>query len=128
MDGNGAVIGKKDIKIEFTGVRPGEKIHEILISEEEGHRAYDMGDYYIIKPILPEIFIDGNFKDKLNREYSSSDVVLSYEDTEKFLESHRLLIADNILSWSRLSDSNRPPTVYKTVALPDELRGHGEGF
>ena len=23
--------------------------------------------------------------------------------------------------WSRLSDSNRPPTVYKTVALPDEL-------
>ena len=23
--------------------------------------------------------------------------------------------------WSRLSDLNRPPTVYKTVALPDEL-------
>ncbi len=26
--------------------------------------------------------------------------------------------------WSRLSDSNRPPTVYKTVALPDELSRH----
>ncbi len=23
--------------------------------------------------------------------------------------------------WSQLPDSNRPPTVYKTVALPDEL-------
>ncbi len=26
-------------------------------------------------------------------------------------------------TWSPLSDLNRPPTVYKTVALPDELSG-----
>ena len=26
--------------------------------------------------------------------------------------------------WCPLSDSNRPPTDYKTVALPDELKGH----
>ena len=27
--------------------------------------------------------------------------------------------------WCPLSDSNRPPTDYKSVALPDELKGHG---
>ena len=27
------------------------------------------------------------------------------------------------LIWCPLSDSNRPPTAYKTVALPDELKG-----
>src|SRR3989344_5871062 len=26
--------------------------------------------------------------------------------------------------WSRLSDSNRPPAVYGTAALPDELSRH----
>ena len=26
--------------------------------------------------------------------------------------------------WCPLSDSNRPPTDYKSVALPDELKGH----
>ena len=29
-----------------------------------------------------------------------------------------------IPAWSHLSDSNRRPTVYKTVALPTELRWH----
>ncbi len=28
------------------------------------------------------------------------------------------------VGWSRLPDSNRRPTVYKTVALPAELRRH----
>ncbi len=27
-----------------------------------------------------------------------------------------------VLKWSHLADSNRRPTVYKTVALPTELR------
>ena len=28
-----------------------------------------------------------------------------------------------VVSWCPLSDSNRPPTDYKSVALPDELKG-----
>ncbi len=36
----------------------------------------------------------------------------------KFVASARRSLGE---VWSRLSDSNRPPTVYKTVALPDEL-------
>lgn len=32
------------------GIRPGEKIHETLVSREELFRAYDVGDYYRIPP------------------------------------------------------------------------------
>ena len=32
------------------GVRPGEKIHEVMIPFEESRNCVDMGDYYIIQP------------------------------------------------------------------------------
>ncbi len=39
---------KRNIRI--TGIRPGEKIHEVLISESESLRAVEMDDYYVILP------------------------------------------------------------------------------
>ncbi len=42
--------GKSDYPMEFTGIRPGEKIHEVLVSEEELVRTRDIGDYYVIVP------------------------------------------------------------------------------
>jgi UDP-N-acetylglucosamine 4,6-dehydratase len=32
------------------GIRPGEKLHEVLISEDEGRHTYDMGTHYVIVP------------------------------------------------------------------------------
>lgn len=40
-----------------TGIRPGEKMHEVLVSPHEADRAYDMGSYYMILPSLR--FFDG---------------------------------------------------------------------
>ena len=34
------------------------------------------------------------------------------------------MMAKLCFRWSRLPDLNRPPTVYDTVALPDELSRH----
>lgn len=34
------------------GIRPGEKIHELLISTDESGHAFDMGDHYVIEPTL----------------------------------------------------------------------------
>lgn len=42
--------GRKDYPVEFTGIRPGEKIHEVLVSEEELIRTKDIGNYYVIVP------------------------------------------------------------------------------
>lgn len=41
--------------IEEIGTRPGEKLHEVLVSSEETWRAEDQGDYFRIKPESPDI-------------------------------------------------------------------------
>ena len=85
-----ALIGKKKINIEIVGIRPGEKIHEILVSEEESSFTCKKGGYYAIKPMLPEL-IDKKYKSALKGEFSSSKNVLSLRDTRKLLEKHHLL-------------------------------------
>lgn len=50
-----ALVGKKKLPITETGVRPGEKLHEVLISHEESLRTISRGDYFAIKSILPEV-------------------------------------------------------------------------
>ena len=40
----------KNVGFEVVGLRPGEKLHEILIHEYEVPRAYDMGNYFVIVP------------------------------------------------------------------------------
>ena len=35
-------------KIEYTGIRPGEKLHEILITEGESKRISEYSDHYVI--------------------------------------------------------------------------------
>jgi UDP-N-acetylglucosamine 4,6-dehydratase/5-epimerase len=34
----------------IVGIRPGEKLHEVLITEDEARHAYDVGDRYVILP------------------------------------------------------------------------------
>ena len=41
--------------VEEIGIRPGEKIHEMLVSPEELFRTEDCGDFYKIKPEAPDI-------------------------------------------------------------------------
>lgn len=42
--------GNKDIPIKYIGMRPGEKVHELLVSEEEAPRTTRSGDFYVIAP------------------------------------------------------------------------------
>jgi len=39
-----------DLDVYTTGVRPGEKLHEVMIPSEEMRNTVDMGKYYIIQP------------------------------------------------------------------------------
>ena len=89
-----ALIGNRDIEIKNIGIRPGEKIHESLVSEEEGWRTYDRGDYYVIQPILPELRTEGDITDYeyLNKEYSSADNVFSFEEVRELIRSNNLML------------------------------------
>ncbi|HEX2787459.1 MAG TPA: UDP-N-acetylglucosamine 4,6-dehydratase (inverting) [Ignavibacteria bacterium] len=52
-------------KIEYTGIRPGEKIHEEMITESDSYNTYDVGKYYVILPQVPVWNVD-EFKKKFN--------------------------------------------------------------
>ena len=39
-------------KIEVIGIRPGEKLHEEMISENDAHRTYRFKDHYVIAPTM----------------------------------------------------------------------------
>jgi FlaA1/EpsC-like NDP-sugar epimerase len=39
--------------IEYIGIRPGEKQHEVLLSEDEARNAVELDDMYIIQPSHP---------------------------------------------------------------------------
>jgi UDP-glucose 4-epimerase len=71
------MIGTRPIQIVYTGIRPGEKVHEILVSEEEAYRTIRRGDYYVVRPMLPELLGDSQVEPALTGEYSSSDVTMT---------------------------------------------------
>lgn len=101
MDVATVLIGDRDIPRTITGIRPGEKTHEIMISDEEAYRTVerrnDAGRWYAIRPMLPELVGDTAGPRCLQREYSSKDDVLDVDATRALLKQHRLLIEDQPL-------------------------------
>ena len=51
MDLAGAMA--PDSEVRFVGIRPGEKLHEVLISKDEARSTVDTGDMFVIKPAHP---------------------------------------------------------------------------
>jgi UDP-glucose 4-epimerase len=89
-----ALIAGKPVKIDVVGIRPGEKMHEILVSEEEAHHCVARGKYYAIRPMLPELADDSPGEpNALSGEYSSADAVLDHQGTMELLKRHKLLDA-----------------------------------
>jgi FlaA1/EpsC-like NDP-sugar epimerase len=88
------LIGNRKIEKVVTGIRPGEKVHEILVSEEEIYRTVDRQDYYAIQSILPEI--DGSMvQDRpLKEEYSSATDVMTRAMVEDLLKRNKLMVED----------------------------------
>jgi FlaA1/EpsC-like NDP-sugar epimerase len=86
-----ALIGNRDIELKIIGIRPGEKMHEIMISEEEIHHSKQVGDYYAIHSMLPELNEGLECTKILDKEYSSGDEVHDLEGTIALLKKHNLL-------------------------------------
>jgi len=79
MDIAKALIGDRQIEIKVTGVRPGEKIDEVMVSEEEVFRTVERGNYYVIRPILPELNSGVSVTSGRKTEYSSREVTLDLD-------------------------------------------------
>jgi UDP-N-acetylglucosamine 4,6-dehydratase len=42
-----------DCEVKFTGIRPGEKVHELLVSEDEARNTLEFDDMFVVQPIFP---------------------------------------------------------------------------
>jgi UDP-glucose 4-epimerase len=86
------LINGRRIETMVTRIRPGEKLHEILVSEEEAHRTITRGNHYVIGPILPELqdlTAAGPF---LENEYSSANDLLTRGQVEDLLVRRKLMV------------------------------------
>ena len=97
-----ALIGDRKIKTVITGIRPGEKIHEILVSEEEAHRTIERGNYYVIQPILPELCVPDEKSIPLGHEFSSKDNVMSSGELKETLEKFDLMVKEHHITNGEL--------------------------
>jgi UDP-glucose 4-epimerase len=94
-----ALIANRPIDIEVIGIRPGEKMHEILVSEEEANHCIKWDEYFIVLSMLPELSNKKkNEPNALAKEYSSADSVLDLDGTIDLLKKHRLMVEDVELS------------------------------
>ena len=80
-----ALMGDREVPIVFTGIRPGEKIHEIMVSEEECFRTIEANGYYVILPVLPELRDSDEVTTVLTSEYSSKDNNVSIAELKALL-------------------------------------------
>ena len=80
-----ALMGDLDLPFVYTGIRPGEKVHEIMVSEEECFRTVERDGYYVILPVLPELREEQTVANALNTEYSSKDDNISVAALKKLL-------------------------------------------
>lgn len=81
------LIGDRPIETVITGIRPGEKIHEALLSEEEATRTvFGHEGYYALRPMLPEL-ADPVAEPALEGKYSSDKAIMSPEELAAFLEA-----------------------------------------
>lgn len=78
------MIGGRAIEKVFIGIRPGEKVHEIMVSEEECYRTTERDGYYVIRPMLPELQ-NGSPAAALGGEYSSETVTAHAQALEMLL-------------------------------------------
>jgi len=90
---------KKEVKT--IGIRPGEKIHELMINDSEASRTYDFKDMYVIvSPIEhleqglrgKQVYVnEGKKLPKSFKEYSSADSLISKDEILKILKEQKIL-------------------------------------
>jgi UDP-glucose 4-epimerase len=90
-----ALIGERKIDTKIVGIRPGEKIHEILVSEEEAARTVRRGKWYAIRPMLPELRTSADESQEppcMTGEYSSENDLIDRARLAELLSHSRLMV------------------------------------
>ncbi len=80
-----------------TGIRPGEKIHEEMITSSDSFTTYDLGKYYVILPQVPNFVLSDYIKTFNAKLVPSGFNYTSENNTEwETIESLRNLIVEHV--------------------------------
>jgi UDP-N-acetylglucosamine 4,6-dehydratase len=79
-----------DCEIDYVGIRPGEKLHEYMITEDDARRTVEFDSYYVIQPEFPwwlengetyggtPILEDFSYASHTNTQFLSHDEIQEY--------------------------------------------------
>jgi UDP-N-acetylglucosamine 4,6-dehydratase len=87
-----------DCKTQIIGIRPGEKLHEVMIPMDDSHNTLEFDTYYVIKPAFRYFerrFNNHNGKPVPDRfEYNSNtnDLWLNVDELRKMIHSGQILV------------------------------------
>lgn len=87
------LIDDRPVEIDVVGIRPGEKTHEILVSEEEVYRTILRNGHLVILPNVGGLADIEEAQLALGNEYSSADHLMSIPEIRELLAENHLLVA-----------------------------------
>ena len=80
---------KKDFKYEEIGIRPGEKLHEEMISPDDSRRTVELSNRYVVSPIFAEWGFTPPkgkaVKDGFTYRSDTNDLWLTIEELQKLI-------------------------------------------
>jgi len=83
---------KKDFKYEEIGIRPGEKLHEEMISPDDSRRTTELSNRYVVSPIFAEWGFTPPkgkaVKDGFTYRSDTNDLWLTAEELQKLITNH----------------------------------------
>lgn len=91
-------VAPGDVEIRIIGAKPGEKMYEELLNDEEVRRAVELERYFLIRPAIPPIFRDAALEapegalGPVDRAYhSANEAPMGRDELRTYLREHRLL-------------------------------------
>ena len=110
----------EEIKIKIIGTKPGEKIYEELMNDEEIRRSVELERYYAVTPAFRSLYCDISYdypngiSAQVTHAYNSAnETPLTKEQLSKFLEENNLLYED--LSISKHPDERFWPDARSAI-------------
>ncbi len=84
-----------DVEIKIVGIRPGEKLHELMISDDDSRHTLEFDDYYVIEPDFPW-WTSGDFLKKTGGKPCADGFSYSSDQNDQWLtvEDLKQTVAD----------------------------------
>jgi FlaA1/EpsC-like NDP-sugar epimerase len=91
-------LNPSDIKMEEVGAKPGEKLYEELMSEEETQRSLELKDMFVVTPAFKSIYHSITYEypdtvsDKINKSYvSATEEPMDRKSIKNYLRENKVL-------------------------------------